>query len=548
MKIKFLRSTILLASCLFMAAFSACHPDDPPTPGGGGNGGGGNGGDNPTSIPIVIIESIDSPTTSTATVNVSITNTGNGLIHEKGIVYYTSESDSLITLTSDSNENQFSVNMNNLSGELVYFVKAYADNDLGTGYSEIAMFTPGRPYVQIEITEVTKTTISVKTTISNFSGNTISEKGICYGQTQDLTYYSDETIPYQGSENEFYINITDLTPGDRYYIRSYVKINGEFTYSSIVDTLTVYPWHYVTNIPGLPRTQEVSFAIGSKAYIGTGVYQNDMFLEDLWEYDTETGAWTQKANYPEGKVRGLMAFSVNGKGYAGLGYRRDGTNEGEKMDSFYEYDPVMNTWTRKHDYPGGWYGYDSRHATALNNKGYFITAKPVSNNGVNIYEYNPNNDRWTLINSITFGGQWYFGPHTYLTANAVDSDLYIYIRSFNGNGGNDGQVFYQYDMEFNIWIEKSCPIPITYTKMESFVIGNNFYLFSGRLYAYADVLNYTVYKYYPETNTWTDNEVSEPKIFRYNPVNLLIDGKLYYGGGNFNGNQTSLWVYDPSLE
>lgn len=548
MKVNILRTTILFASCLLMAAFSACHPEDPPTPGGGGNGGGGNGGNNPTSIPIVIIESISSPTPNAATVNVSITNTGNGLIHEKGIVYYTSESDSLITLRSDSNENQFSINMNDLSGELVYFVKAYADNDLGTGYSEIAMFTPGRPYVQTEITEVTKTTISVKTTISNFSGNTISEKGICYGQTQDLTYYSAETIPYQGSENEFYINITNLTSGDRYYIRSYAKINGEFTYSPIVDTLTVYPWHYVTDIPGLPRTQAVSFAIGSKAYIGTGVYQNDMFLEDLWEYDTETGAWTQKANYPEGKVRGLMAFSVNGKGYAGLGYRRDGTNEGEKIDSFYEYDPVMNTWTRKHDYPGGWYGYDSRHATALNNKGYFITAKPVSNNGVNIYEYNPNNDRWTLINSITFGGQWYFGPHTYLTANAVDSDLYIYIRSFNGNGGNDGQVFYQYDMEFNIWIEKSCPIPITYTKMESFVIGNNFYLFSGRLYAYADVFNYTVYKYYPETNTWTDNEVSESKIFRYNPVNLVIDGKLYYGGGDFEGNQTSLWVYDPSLE
>ena len=534
---------------MFMAAFSACHPEDPPTPGGGGNGGGGNGGNNPTSIPTVIIESIASPTPNAATVNVSITNTGNGLIHEKGIVYYPSESDTLITLRSDSNENQFSVNMNDLSGELVYFVKAYADNDLGTGYSEIAMFTPGRPYVQIEITEVTKTTISVKTTISNFSGNTISEKGICYGQTQDLTYYSDETIPYQGNENEFYINITDLTSGDRYYICSYVKINGEFTYSPIVDTLTVYPWHYVTDIPGLPRTQAVSFAIGSKAYIGTGVYQNDMFLEDLWEYDTETSAWTQKANYPEGIVRGLMAFSVNGKGYAGLGYRRDGTDEGEKMDSFYEYDPATNIWTRKHDYPGGWNGFDSRDATTLNGKGYFITelfpadVPNYPHRGINIYEYNPNNDRWTFINSLIYGGYWYC---TGITADAVGSDLYIYLKNWDGNWGTQSDSFYQYDMGFNTWIEKSCPIPFTYSMKESFVMGDNFYLFSGRLY--GGVLNYTVYKYYPETNTWTENEVSEPKIFRYNPVNLVIDGKLYYGGGDYEGNQTSLWVYDPSLE
>ena len=156
-----------------MATFSACHHDDPTTPGGGGN-----GGDNPTSVPTVIIESISSPTPNAATVNVSITNAGNDLIQEKGIIYYTSESDSIITLRSDSSANQFSVIMENLNSELMYFVRAYADNTLGTGYSEITMFIPGRPVIEIEITEVTKTSVSVKTKISNFSENIISEKGI----------------------------------------------------------------------------------------------------------------------------------------------------------------------------------------------------------------------------------------------------------------------------------------------------------------------------------------------------------------------------------
>lgn len=530
---------------MFMAAFSACHPEDPPTPGGGGNGGGGNGGNNPTSIPTVIIESIASPTPNAATVNVSITNTGNGLIHEKGIVYYTSESDTLITLRSDSNENQFSVNMNDLSGELVYFVKAYADNDLGTGYSEIAMFTPGRPYVQIEITEVTKTTISVKTTISNFSGNTISEKGICYGQTQDLTYYNSETIPYEGSDDEFYTNLTGLVSGGKYYICSYVKSNGEFFYSPIVDTLTVYPWYYVTDIPGLPRTQAVSFAIGSKAYIGTGVYQNDMFLEDLWEYDTETGAWTQKANYPEGKVRGLTAFSVNGKGYAGMGYRRSGTNEGEPMNTFYEYDPTSNSWTRIQDYPGPLNDNNLHDAFSLNNKGYIASAKE-NESGVYLYEYNPNANNWSKVSTYNLAGFDVMNSYSSVIAEAIGSDIYCYIRYVAGAFSNERQTFLQYDTEFNIWIEKSCSFPITYTKMESFVMGDNLYVFSGNLY--GGIHNSTVYKYYPETNTWTENEVSEPKIFRYNPVNLVIDGKLYYGGGDYEGNQTSLWVYDPSLE
>lgn len=537
-----------------MAAFSACHPEDPPTPGGGGNGGGGNGGDNPTSVPTVIIESITSPTPNAATVNVSITNTGNGLIQERGIVYYTSESDSLITLRSDSNENQFSVTMENLNSELMYFVKAYADNDLGTGYSEITMFIPGRPVIETEITEVTKTSISVKTKISNFSENTISEKGICFGQTDNLTYYNSETIPYEGGENEFYTNLTGLIPGDKYYIRSYVKSNGEFSYGPVIDTLTLYPWHYVTDIPGLPRTQAVSFAIGSKAYIGTGVYQNDMYLEDVWEYDTETGAWTQKANYPEGKVRGLTAFSVNGKGYVGLGYRRNGTTEGEKMDSFYEYDPLSNIWTRKHDYPGGWNGFYSRDAFSMNGKGYFVTemypmdVPTTPHRGVNIYKYDPNLDSWTKVSSLDWNNYNSFSQYSYISADAVDGNIYCYLRFYNGQAvfSNDRQAFYQYDTEFGTWIEKSCPFPITYTKMESFVMGDNLYMFSGNLY--AGVHNNTVYKYYPETNTWTENEVSEPKIFRYHPVNLVINGKLYYGGGDNEGNRTDLWVYDPSLE
>lgn len=77
-------------------------------------------------------------------------------------------------------------------------------------------------------------------------------------------------------------------------------------------------------------------------------------------------------------------------------------------------------------------------------------------------------------------------------------------------------------------------------------MGNNFYLFSGNLY--AGVHNMTTYKYWPETNTWTENDISEPKIFRYNPVNLVIDGKLYYGGGDCDGNKSDIWIYDPSLE
>lgn len=409
----------------------------------------------------------------------------------------------------------------------------------------------GTPTISIEVVNRSKTSISTKTRLLNFAAGSITERGICYGQSPDLTYYSHETIPYSGDDNEFYIDITGLTPGDRYYMRSYAKVNGELNYSPVIDTLTVYPWYYVTDIPGQSRTQSFSFAIGSKAYVGTGVYQNYMYLEDMWEYDTETGVWTQKANYPEGKVRGPMAFTLNNKAYVGLGYRENGTNEGEKMDTFYEYDPMSNNWTRKHDYPGGWDGYYSRDAVTLNGKGYYFTEitdwvpGAGGDRGVNLYEYDPISDRWTFINSLVYGGYWY---NEHITAEAIGSNLYAYFKNYDGNWGRTGTSFYQYNMEYNTWVEKNCEsIPLTYTKKESFVMGGCFYLFSGTLY--GGVLNNVVYKYNPVSEIWTESEVSEPKIFRYHPVNLMINGKLYYGGGDYDGsNQRSLWVYDPSLE
>ena len=409
----------------------------------------------------------------------------------------------------------------------------------------------GTPTISIEVVNRSKTSISTKTRLFNFAAGSIGERGICYGQSPDLTYYSHETIPYSGDDNEFYIDITGLTPGDRYYMRSYAKVNGEFNYSPVIDTLTVYPWYYVTDIPGQSRTQSFSFAIGSKAYVGTGVYQNYMYLEDMWEYDTETGVWTQKADYPEGKVRGPMAFTLNNKAYVGLGYRENGTNEGEKMDTFYEYDPMSNNWTRKHDYPGGWDGYYSRDAVTLNGKGYYFTEitdwvpGAGGDRGVNLYEYDPISDRWTFINSLVYGGYWY---NEHITAEAIGSNLYAYFKNYDGNWGRTGTSFYQYNMEYNTWVEKNCEsIPLTYTKKESFVMGGCFYLFSGTLY--GGVLNNVVYKYNPVSEIWTESEVSEPKIFRYHPVNLMINGKLYYGGGDYEGsNQRSLWVYAPSLE
>ena len=86
---------------------------------------------------------------------------------------------------------------------------------------------------------------------------------------------------------------------------------------------------------------------------------NGTILDDWWEYDPLLNSWTQKANYPGGidesgnsgtqGVYFATAFSIGTKAYV----------SGGKMGSdFYgtdlwEYDQGTDVWTRLADFPGG---------------------------------------------------------------------------------------------------------------------------------------------------------------------------------------------------
>lgn len=203
-------------------------------------------------------------------------------------------------------------------------------------------------------------------------------------------------------------------------------------------------WARRAPFPGKLRIGAVGFSIGNKGYIGGGrnfgkpdslnntinlnrdtfkvistapktweridtalTYTNakgDSVLNDFWEYDPAGNTWTKKADIPGTKMGRAypVGFSMNGKGYIGLGYDNEeikgtvtapvSTVIGPYIDSIvhtqtsitppkykidtifrqvvkteidsvftddikylkdmYEYDPTSNTWTKKADFPG----------------------------------------------------------------------------------------------------------------------------------------------------------------------------------------------------
>jgi N-acetylneuraminic acid mutarotase len=104
----------------------------------------------------------------------------------------------------------------------------------------------------------------------------------------------------------------------------------------------------------LPRAIEegIGFAISSKAYVGLGGASIIDYKNDFYEYDPSKNKWTQLNDFPGAPRRGSIGFSMNGKGYAGFGYKDIGSYNKGYFKDLWEYDPLTDDWTRLPDFPG----------------------------------------------------------------------------------------------------------------------------------------------------------------------------------------------------
>src|ERR1041385_9551292 len=101
-----------------------------------------------------------------------------------------------------------------------------------------------------------------------------------------------------------------------------------------------YAWTQKADFGGGVRYEPVAFSIGGKGYAGLGVTwagsAYDYNHQDWWEYDPATNVWTQKANFIGVGRNAACSFVIGTDGYVGTGWTPAATS------TFYKYNSLTN--------------------------------------------------------------------------------------------------------------------------------------------------------------------------------------------------------------
>ena len=114
--------------------------------------------------------------------------------------------------------------LNNLTGNTTYYVRAYATNQIGTHYgNELTFSTPEITLPVLTTQNVTSITPNSAVCGGNITSNGWSEVtalGVCWSTSPNPTISNSKTADGTGI-GSFTSNITGLTDGTTYYVRAY---------------------------------------------------------------------------------------------------------------------------------------------------------------------------------------------------------------------------------------------------------------------------------------------------------------------------------------
>ncbi|MDO8473257.1 MAG: CARDB domain-containing protein, partial [Dehalococcoidia bacterium] len=175
-------------------------------------------------VPTVTSQAVTSIGSTTATGNGTVTADGGSSITERGIVWNTGGSPTIVDgkATAAGSTGVYSAPIAGLTMGTLYHVRAYAINAVGTTYGgEVTCTTLTVPTVTTqEVASIGDTTATGNGTVVSDGGSVITERGIVWNTSGTPTTASSKAIA-AGTTGVYNASITGLTAGTVYHVRAY---------------------------------------------------------------------------------------------------------------------------------------------------------------------------------------------------------------------------------------------------------------------------------------------------------------------------------------
>lgn len=177
-------------------------------------------------VPTVTINDVRDISLNSAVIEAEITDDGGEDVITNGICWSRNInptlSDTCIELNSSSS--QFTATITGLEQSTTYYVRAYARNRTGTGYSPNRnLFTLGTDTPEIATNEpedIGYFDAVIGGTILDDGGSDLIETGVCYSK-MEMPGFADNCVATDTPESDFTVSLTGLEHSTNYFVRAY---------------------------------------------------------------------------------------------------------------------------------------------------------------------------------------------------------------------------------------------------------------------------------------------------------------------------------------
>ncbi|MBD2704131.1 hypothetical protein IC229_26030 [Spirosoma sp. BT702] len=448
-------------------------------------------------------------TTTSANVSAVLNSNGGATITQHGFIYSKINqtptlSDSKTELGTTSGPFPLTIisKLTTLEANATYYVRAYATNEKGTGYSAVvllkttqsalpvltikeaenitsygfkalAIFTalggspsPVSKYGFVWATSNTTPTVDGTDTkkwdqvINGLTTSTFSYEYTISGLSANQTCYVRAFGEYaaDGKTNVVYSDVLPVKTLPQAVLTGTWKDLGKYNQSSYSSFLTIDTkqfWVTSTNtyqvepltaaltkkadFPGTASGTIRLASVGQKIYVLHGRDKALNYVRETWEYDIPTNTWKRKADFPGNLRMSPSVGSVGGKIYYGLGTMTSSVTT--RYTDWWEYDPTADKWTQKTDLPEQLQG---NTLLGVSSKLYFIATYDQGNSTQKVYEYDPGGNSWKRLKDAPSSD----AASESKTVSLLNNKIYALQNS------TTNARFWEYDAPSDTWTER----------------------------------------------------------------------------------------------